>query len=57
MKKQESSDKYSIYIKDVLAWQDLSEEEMFDTLEDLAQQYYEQGHPDPLNIKTVIQGT
>ena len=45
MKKQELSDRYNISIKGVVAWKDLSEEEMFDTLEDLANQYYEKGHP------------
>ena len=45
MKKQELSDRYNISIKGVVAWKDLSEEEMFNTLEDLAHQYYEKGHP------------
>ena len=54
MKKPESSDRYTISIKDMVVWEGLSEEEMFDTLEDLAQQYYEQGHPDPKNINVEV---
>ena len=54
MKKQELSDRYNISIKGVLAWKDLSEEEMFNTLEDLAHQYYEKGHPASKDINVEL---
>ena len=54
MKKQELSDRYNISIKGVLAWKDLSEEEMFNTLEDLAIQYYEKGHPNSKDINVEV---
>ena len=54
MKKQELSDRYNISIKGVVAWKDLSEEEMFDTLEDLAHQFYEKGHPASKDIKVEL---
>ena len=54
MKKQELSDRYNISIKGVVAWKDLSEEEMFNTLEDLAHQYYEKGHPNSKDINVEV---
>ena len=54
MKKQELSDRYNISIKGVVAWKDLSEDEMFDTLEDLAHQYYEKGHPNAKDINVEV---
>ena len=54
MEKQELSDRYNISIKGVLAWKDLSEEEMFNTLEDLAIQYYEKGHPNSKDINVEV---
>ena len=54
MKKQELSETYNISIKGVVAWKDLSEEEMFETLEDLAHQYYEKGHPASKDIKVEL---
>ena len=54
MKKQELSDRYNVSIKGVLAWKDLSEEEMFNTLEDLAIQYYEKGHPNSKDINVEV---
>ena len=54
IKKQELSDRFNISIKGVLAWKDLSEEEMFNTLEDLAIQYYEKGHPNSKDINVEV---
>ena len=54
MKKQELSDRYNISIKGVVAWKDLSEDEMFDTLEDLAHQYYENWHPNAKDINVEV---
>lgn len=33
---------------------DLTEDQYFDTMEDLAQQYYETGSPDPTELETEI---
>ena len=50
MKKPELSDRFSILIKDKLHAQDLNYEEMGNMLLDLAQDYYENGEPDPKDV-------
>ena len=51
MRKQEL---YNIYCKDALLYENLTEEEYFDKLEDLAQEYYDTGIPHPTDLKTEI---
>mgnify|MGYP001229995271 FL=1 len=53
MKKQESY-KYNILCNDSIIFENLTEEECFDKLEDLAQDYYDTGIPHPTDLKTEI---
>jgi predicted transcriptional regulator YdeE len=55
MKKQESSDTYyNILCKGRKIYTHLTEEEYFDTMEDLSVQYYQTGSPDPEDLETEI---
>lgn len=51
-----SQTKYNILCKGRKIYSNLTEEEFFDTMEDLAQQFYESGTPDPSEIETEIIG-
>ena len=53
MKKQESY-RYSIFRKEKLLYEGLTEEEYFDKLEELSQDFYINGVPHPEDLKTVI---
>jgi len=48
--------KYNILCKGDTIHQNLTEEQFLDTMEDLAQQFYESGSPDPSDITTEIIG-
>ncbi len=43
-------DKYRILCNERVIYKDLSEEEMFDVMDDLSQQFYETGVPNPVDI-------
>ena len=43
-------DKYQILCNERVVYKDLTEEEMFDTMDDLSQQYYETGVPNPAEL-------
>jgi len=45
---------YDIFIDGVLEYSDLTEDEYFDRMEDLSEQYYLTGSPNPKIIKTKI---
>jgi len=47
-------DNYNIICKGELIHSNLTEEEYFDTMEDLAQEFYQSGSPNPNEIKTEI---
>ena len=49
------TDRYSIYIKDIEKFSDLSEHEYFDIMEDLAIEFYQTGKPKPSDIRTEVQ--
>ena len=52
-----SKDKYNIICNGILTYSNLTEEEYFDTMEDLAQEFYQSGSPNSNEIKTeIIQG-
>ena len=46
--------KYNILIKGRMAHKSLTEEEYFDTMEDLSIQFYQTGSPKPHEIETVM---
>jgi hypothetical protein len=48
--------KYNILCKGRKIHQNLTEEQFLDTMEDLAQQFYESGTPNPYDITTEIIG-
>ena len=48
------TDRYSIYIEDIEKFSDLSEQEYFDIMEDLAIEFYQTGKPNPAEIRTEI---
>jgi hypothetical protein len=50
MKKQESSDFYNVYCEGRKIYTTLTEEEMFDVMDDLSQQFYETGVPKPEDV-------
>ena len=51
------ADKYDILCKGRKIYTSLTEEEYFDTMEDLALKYYENGSPEPCELTTeIIQG-
>lgn len=54
MKKPELSDRFAIFIKEQLHADNLSHEEMGNILLDLAQDYYQDGEPDPKDIEVKI---
>ena len=45
-------ERYNIYCKDKLLYENLTEEEYMNTMEDLAQQFYEVGTPHPNDLYT-----
>jgi hypothetical protein len=49
-------ERYNILCKGRKIYSDLSQEEYFDTMEDLALQYYETGSPNPTELQTEIIG-
>ena len=51
MKKQEL---YSISHEGKILYEGLTEEEYFDKIQDLADEYYENGTPNPLELRTSI---
>tara|TARA_X000000368_G_scaffold174348_1_gene137492 strand:- start:205 stop:369 length:165 start_codon:yes stop_codon:yes gene_type:complete len=51
MKKCES---YSIFEGDKLLFEDLTQDEYFDAMEDLAQEFYKTGVNNPNNLRTEI---
>ena len=46
--------RYSILCKGRKIYSDLNEDQYFDVMEELAQQYYETGSPDPSELETKI---
>ena len=56
MDDRQSLTKYNILCKGRKIYSNLTEEEFFDTMEDLAQQFYKSGTPDPSDIETEIIG-
>ena len=54
MKKPELSDRFAIFIKEKLYVDNLSYEEMGNTLLDLAQDFYTNGEPDPKDIEVKV---
>lgn len=56
MSNKPSTEKYNILCKGRKIYSNLSQEEYFDVIEDLAQQYYESGSPNPSEIETEIIG-
>jgi hypothetical protein len=50
------ADKYNILCKGRIIYSLLSEEEYFNTMEDLANEFYQTGSPKPNEIKTEIIG-
>ena len=51
MKKQEL---YSISHEDKILYEGLTEEEYMDKMQDLADEYYENGTPHPLELRTSV---
>jgi hypothetical protein len=56
MTDKRSLTKYNILCKGRKIYNNLTEEEFFDTMEDLAQQFYASGTPHPSEIETEIIG-
>jgi hypothetical protein len=50
-------DKYCILCNGRVIYKDLSEEEMFDVMDDLSQQFYETGAPHPEDIVVEFERT
>jgi hypothetical protein len=48
------TEKYNILHKGKKIHQDLTRDEFFDTMEDLAQQFYSTGSPNPTELQTEI---
>jgi hypothetical protein len=48
------ADKYTILVKGKVLFKNLTEEEMFDTMEDLSIEYYQKGSPHPSSIEVKI---
>lgn len=46
--------KYNIFCEKEIIHSNLTEEEYFDTMQDLAEKFYENGLPDPANLYTEI---
>ena len=51
-----ANERYNILCKGEVIHSNLTEEEYMDTIEDLAQKFYEEGSPSPNEIKTEIIG-
>jgi len=49
-----SNEFYNIYYKEEKIYSNLTEEEYFDRMEDLSQQFYETGTPRPEELNTEI---
>lgn len=47
-------EKYNILCKGRVIYKDLTQEEYFDTMEELAEQFYATGQPDPSELDTEI---
>ena len=47
-------DKYNIIRKGVLTYSNLTEEEYFDTMEDLSEKFYQTDSPNPSELETEI---
>ena len=45
---------YNIFEGDKLLFENLTQDEYFDAMEDLAQEYYKTGVPDPMDLETKI---
>jgi hypothetical protein len=56
MKRPELSDRFASYVGETLHSDDLSYEEMGNTLLTLAEDYYQMGEPDPKTIEVKILG-
>ena len=48
------TDKYTILRKGKVIYENLTEEEYFDMMEDLSVEYYQTGHPSPQELETKI---
>ena len=46
--------KYNIYCKGRKIYSNLSQDDYFDVMEDFAQQFYEQGSPQPYELTTEL---
>jgi len=49
-----ANERYRVLMMGEVLHNDLTEEEYFDTMEDLAQQFYQTGHPSAQQLKTEI---
>ena len=49
-----SNESYNIYCKGTKIYSDLTQEEYFDMMEDLSQEFYETGSPSPEDLYTEI---
>jgi len=49
-----SNESYNIYCKGKKIYSDLTQEEYFDMMEDLSQEFYETGSPSPNDLETEI---
>ena len=56
MSNKPNTEKYNILCRGRKIYSDLSQEEYFDIIEDLAQQFYKTGSPNPSEIETEIIG-
>ncbi len=50
MKNQESY-KYNIFCKDTLIFENLTEDEFFEKMDELSQEFYENGIPHPTDLR------
>jgi len=48
------ADRYTILVNGKVLFKNLTQEEMFDTMEDLSIEYYQKGTPHPSNIEVKI---
>lgn len=51
-----NKDSYTVLVKGVVKYNNLTESEYFDIMDNLAIEYYQSGHPRPSDIKTIIKG-
>jgi len=49
-----SNESYNVYCKGSKIYSDLTQDEYFDIMEDLSQEFYETGSPSPEDIETEI---